>query len=98
MQTERQRCCVLVQEQLQLYELSKKRRWSEAICGCILEEVLEEGCPKKGFTLRKTTFSLCCTVGRRPGCCGRGGDRMGAGISRRSFILRLEMELEDNLV
>ena len=36
-QTERQRCCFPVQNNpsSKLYELSKKRRWSEPICDCI---------------------------------------------------------------
>ena len=53
---------------------------------------------EKGFTLRKTTFSRCCSVGRRQGVAGGRGDKMGSGISGSSFTLRLDRELEDNLV
>eukprot|EP00092_Neocalanus_flemingeri_P078792 GFUD01098067.1.p1 GENE.GFUD01098067.1~~GFUD01098067.1.p1 ORF type:complete len:249 (-),score=82.45 GFUD01098067.1:636-1382(-) len=48
-----------------LYEFCKKRRWSEPIFDCISEEVLEERRTEKGFTLRKTNFTMRCTV-RQP--------------------------------
>jgi len=48
-----------------LYEYCKKKRWSEPIFDCISEEVLEERRTEKGFTLRKTNFTMRCTV-RKP--------------------------------
>lgn len=45
-----------------LYEFCKKKRWSEPIFDCISEEVLEERRTEKGFTLRKTNFTMRCTV------------------------------------
>jgi len=48
-----------------LYEFCKKKRWPEPIFDCISEEVLEERRTEQGFTLRKTNFTLRCTV-RQP--------------------------------
>ena len=48
-----------------LYEFCKKKRWSEPIFDCISEEVLEERRTEKGFTLRKTNFTMRCSV-RQP--------------------------------
>merc|ERR1711892_385110 len=48
-----------------LYEFCKKKRYSEPIFDCISEEVLEERRTEKGFTLRKTNFTMRCTV-RQP--------------------------------
>jgi len=48
-----------------LYEFCKKKRMSEPIFDCISEEVLEERRTEKGFTLRKTNFTMRCTV-RQP--------------------------------
>ena len=48
-----------------LYEFCKKKRWPEPIFDCISEEVLEERRTEKGFTLRKTNFTMRCTV-RQP--------------------------------
>lgn len=59
-----------------LYELSKKKRWPEPIFDCISEEVLEERKTEKGFTMRKTNFTMRCTV-RLP--AGQGEDRMFQG-------------------
>ena len=59
-----------------LYELSKKKRWPEPIFDCISEEVLEERRTEKGFTMRKTNFTMQCTV-RQP--AGQGEDRMFQG-------------------
>ena len=50
-----------------LFEFSKKRKWPEPIFDCISEEVLEERRTDKGFTLRKTNFTLRCTVRPPPG-------------------------------
>ena len=50
-----------------LYEFSKKRKWPEPIFDCTSEEVLEERRTEKGFTLRKTNFTIRCTVRRPPG-------------------------------
>jgi len=50
-----------------LFEFSKKRKWPEPIFDCISEEVLEERRTEKGFTLRKTNFTLRCTVRPPPG-------------------------------
>ena len=59
-----------------LYELSKKKRWPEPIFDCISEEILEEKKTEKGFTMRKTNFTMQCTV-RLP--AGQGEDRMFQG-------------------
>ena len=59
-----------------LYELSKKKRWPEPIFDCISEDVLEERRTEKGFTMRKTNFTMQCTV-RLP--VGQGEDRMFQG-------------------
>ena len=59
-----------------LYELSKKRRWPEPIFDCISEEVLEERKTDKGFTMRKTNFTMRCTVRQ---AAGQGEDRMFQG-------------------
>ena len=61
-----------------LYELSKKKRWPEPIFDCISEEVLEERRTEKGFTLRKTNFTMRCTI-RLPG--GQGEDRVFQGTA-----------------
>merc|ERR1719244_405599 len=50
-----------------LFEFSKKRKWPEPIFDCISEEVLEERRTEKGFTLRKTNFTMRCTVRQPPG-------------------------------
>jgi len=59
-----------------LYEFSKRRRWPEPIFDCISEEVLEERRTEKGFTLRKTNFSMRCTV-RMP--AGQGEEKIFIG-------------------
>ena len=59
-----------------LYEHCKKRRWPEPIFDCISEEVLEERRTEKGFTLRKTNFTMRCTV-RMP--AGQGEDKVYLG-------------------
>ena len=59
-----------------LYEHCKKNRWSEPIFDCIAEEVLEERRTEKGFTLRKTNFTMRCTV-RKPQ--GQGEDNIFIG-------------------
>ena len=56
-----------------LYEFSKKKRWPEPIFDCISEDVLEERRTEKGFTLRKTNFTMRCTI-RLP--AGQGEDRV----------------------
>jgi len=50
-----------------LYEFCKKRKWPEPIFDCISEEVLEERRSEKGFTMRKTNFTMRCTVRQPPG-------------------------------
>ena len=45
-----------------LYEFCKRRKWPEPIFDCISEEVLEERRTEKGFTLRKTNFTIRCRV------------------------------------
>jgi len=59
-----------------LYEFSKKKRWPEPIFDCISEEVLEERRSDKGFTLRKTNFTMRCTI-RLP--AGQGEDKVFEG-------------------
>jgi len=59
-----------------LYEFCKKKRWPEPIFDCITEEVLEERRTEKGFTLRKTNFTMRCTV-RQP--TGQGEDKIFLG-------------------
>jgi hypothetical protein len=51
-------------------------RWPEPIFDCVSEEVLEERRTEKGFTLRKTNFSLRCTI-RLP--AGQGDDKTYIG-------------------
>jgi len=50
-----------------LYEFCKKKKWPEPIFDCISEEVLEERRSEKGFTMRKTNFTMRCTVRQPPG-------------------------------
>lgn len=59
-----------------LYEFTKRRRWPEPVFDCVSEEVLEERRTEKGFTLRKTNFTLRCTV-RVP--TGQGEDKTYIG-------------------
>ena len=59
-----------------LYEHCKKRRWPEPIFDCISEEVLEERRTEKGFTLRKTNFTMRCTIRM---AAGQGEDKVYLG-------------------
>jgi len=59
-----------------LYELSKRKKWPEPIFDCISEEVLEERRTEKGFTIRKTNFTMRCTI-RLPG--GQAEDKVFQG-------------------
>jgi len=45
-----------------LYEHGKKLKWPEPVFECVAEEVLGERKTDKGFTLRKTNFTLQCKV------------------------------------
>ena len=67
-----------------MYEFCKKRRWPEPIFDCISEEVLEERRTEKGFTLRKTNFTMRCTLRKPPGS-GEGEDQvfMGNALTKK---------------
>ena len=65
-----------------LHEFAKKRRWPEPIFDCTSEEVLEERRTEKGFTLRKTNFTMRCTVRRPPGQ-GEDSVYMGNALTKK---------------
>ena len=65
-----------------LHEFAKKRRWPEPIFDCTSEEVLEERRTEKGFTLRKTNFTMRCTVRKPPGQ-GEDSVYMGNALTKK---------------
>ena len=65
-----------------LFEFSKKKKWPEPIFDCISEDVLEERRTEKGFTLRKTNFTLRCTV-RPPAGQGEEKTYIGNALTKK---------------
>jgi len=65
-----------------LYEFTKKKRWPEPIFDCVSEDVLEERRTEKGFTLRKTNFTIRCTV-RQPAGTGEDKVYMGNALTKK---------------
>merc|ERR1719186_919278 len=65
-----------------LFEFSKKRRWPEPLFDTISENVLETRKTQQGFTLKKTEFTIRCTVRQQ---VGQGEDQpfLGTALTKK---------------
>jgi len=65
-----------------LFEFSKKRRWPEPLFDTITENVLETRKTHQGFTLKKTEFTIRCSVRQQ---VGQGEDQnfLGTALTKK---------------